>query len=192
MLPVSTKQPVEFTPEHYQGADGAPVYLIEVPSDLRKTQLNSLVREHAGELISIDELLEMMRRCIADLFPENERDTLIDSVDQYECQLKELADKSRETVDAALLRDIEHIEEGLKAHHPDYRNALNRRTTYAEVLPIIATQLFLIGRKGESPLPRQFGRLKDGETEKLPPRDKLAIGYFAYNLTVLSEEQRKN
>lgn len=187
MLPASTGTPAEFTPEHYKGAVGAPVYLIEVPSRMRRAELNREIESKGAVFHNDTYMRELLRECIREIVPDAEQAVLIEVIDQHEEQLK-----AGPPYDEKLVKQLVEIEDSIRQHHPRYRETLANNSYYFNLLPLIATQLFLIGRKGEKPFPRQFGKISPEAYERLPDTDVVMIGFYANKLNRLSEEEEKN
>lgn len=185
MLPVSTKKPVAFTPASYEGAEGAPVYLIEVPTVLRRAELARDIAATGAKNHSDAALLEMLREAVEAYVEQSQRGELMDLIDQCEAAGLTLLDKE-------LSAKLTDLQEQIAEYDDCFRNALADRAYWYRVAPIVAAQMFLVGIEGQKPLPRRHGKLVDGVLEDLPMDDVDAIGWKAFVLMSVSKEQEKN
>lgn len=198
MLPISAREPVRFTPDHYRSEDGAvpagaPVYLIAVPTLRGKAEFNRACV--AAGLVTHDRtaMIATLREGVAAQIEEDQAGPLLDMLDRIET-----AGAGSEAGDAGGpdprdLEDFVILQNDMRRHWPRYAAMVADGVHYQQMAPVIAAQIFLAGWEGiEAPFRRQSGQVGEELLGLLPEEDVIAIGIRALALFAPSEAEAKN
>lgn len=194
MLPISTKETVRFTPEHYareaetEAAALAPVYLLSVPSLLRRSAWRRAVTEAGARYPGNDDVYAALRKDIRALGPGNAEE-LVAFVDDIAAKLAEDADK----LGQAEAERFAAITDAVLPMGGDFAKVIAAREHWSDVAFTLAAQHFLAGWENvEAPFERRGGLVPEALLEQLPARDIAAIGGRVIALMTLGKVQEKN
>ena len=211
-----TRKTVRFTPPELEGREGAPVYILKMPSKRDQIEFKSAIAGSGLRYPSNEELFECMRDDLRVNVQEFE--PLIKAIDAYEEQvaaldeftagaidrLAEIADDERDAtsetlakdapkVDPALIDQINKIEKDMRAHCPAYNDLLRQRTRFNELYPLMVVEQFLVDWEH---VDAEFGRvngLVDDESLSAIPDDQIrAIFRRMMELIAPTPDQAKN
>jgi hypothetical protein len=188
MLPVSTTQPVRFTPPGCEG-EGAPVYLIEVPSVLTRPLFYRTLVERGVSLPPDSELRAALEDGIREVIePWQQEELLAVSAAYWDA----IAADPAGVPDEARQRYFDMTRQ-LAPLLPEVRRISAAQTYFFELLPVVACECFL---KGAENSPVEFklagGMLSRSTLTALPPGHVTAVGNKALELMNLSRDQEKN
>ncbi len=214
--PPFTRKTVRFTPPELEGREGAPVYILKVPTKRDQIEFKSAIAGSGLRYPSNEELYECMRddlRANVQAF-----DPLIEAIDAYEeqvtaldeftagavDQLSEITDDERDAaseklakdapkVDAALVDQVNRIEKDMRAHCPAYNDLLRQRTRFNELYPLMVVEQFLVGWENIGAEFSRMNELVDDESLSAIPDDHIrAIFRRMMELIAPTPDQVKN
>ena len=191
MLPVSSKQIVEFTPESLAEREPKPVFFLQVATLMARAQWRRALAEEGARLPSQAELLAALRDDLKASGPDN-LEQLLDEVDAYEAT----ADADEKLKVAPHMPQMEQWCARLAGA---YSRALADRDFWFDLAPVMAAQRFIGGwenvgvpfkaaKSGVDPATLEV--LKDKLGEPVIKR----VGWRAMELMTLSrnEDAEKN
>lgn len=199
MLPISAREPVRFTPDHYRDEDGAvpagaPVYLIAVPTLRGKAEFNRACV--AAGLVTHDRaaMIATLREGVAAQIEEDQAGPLLDMLDRIEAAgAGSGGDGSGAEPDPRDLEDFVVLQNDMRRHWPKYAAMVADGVHYQQMAPVIAAQIFLAGwEEIEAPFLRRNGQVGEELLCLLPEEDVIAIGIRALALFAPSEAEAKN
>lgn len=105
MLPTSTRELVPFTPAHYAGADGAPVYHLAPLSFLARAAWRRAYAAAGARFVSTGELLEALKRAVPVMLEGGAVESALERIDAHARVTARLAEiaaaaRTRETAPA--------------------------------------------------------------------------------------------
>ncbi len=184
MLPVSSKQTVEFTPPDAMEREPRPVFRLQVPTLLQRAQWRRALNEHGATYPSDAQLLAALREDLRAINPGN-LDQLLEQVDAFEA-----------AVDGEKLKlapDMLAFETLCRGIGGAYSQALARRGYWGDLAPLVAAQMFVVGWEHAGPA---FKRGHDGVDHDalaaLPDAWLRSVGWKAIGLMTLSGDAEKN
>lgn len=185
MIPISAKERIFYTPEHYEGAEDAPVYELAVPTVAGKALWHREINTLGARSRSQAEMIELVRQGVRDLYPAEGQGGALETVAAYEA--------AGDAPDEALGDRFVAIEEIVARDYEPYRTAIADRGYFLEMLPLIAADLFLVGVTGrDDGIVLENGRPTAESLNKLPHRDLIAVGYKAVAMMSPDAETKKN
>ena len=214
--PPFTRKTVRFTPPELEGREGAPVYILKVPTKRDQIEFKSAIAGSGLRYPSNEELYDCMRddlRANVQAF-----EPLIEAIDAYEeqvsaldeftagaiDQLAEIADDERDAaseklaedapkVDPALIDQVNKIEKDMRAHCPTYNDLLRQRARFNELYPLMVVEQFLVGWENIDAEFRRVNGLVDDESLSVIPDDYIrAIFRQMMSLIAPTPDQVKN
>lgn len=175
-----------FTPKHYEGQAGAPVYLI-MPADLRRrAQLWSTLTALGARLPMDKEMHAAMRQGITEIVVEEERGEAMAIMDALE---------SEQQLTEMQLAQLGVILDGLRgAQFLPLTQVEAAMELYTQLAPLIAAETLLVGWENvKVAFPKKGKMLPEGWLEKqIPENDIRAIGWRALELLRPSDDAKKN
>lgn len=201
MLPLSSKDTIEFTPAHYEHATGAPVYFIAVPTYQHRAAIRRSLAAMGAQYPTDEAMFALMREGIKEQVGESDVNALLEMLDAYEAMLERMGSTLNSDVDnaqisdedVALIATIKTLEDDLRRHHPPYAAALADRSYYLDLLPSMNFKHCVAGWSHADPkFSHSFGVVSDDAINALPIRDVIAVGWHIQKLTVPSKELEKN
>ncbi len=214
--PPFTRKTVRFTPPELDGRDGAPVYILKVPTKRDQIEFKSAIAGSGLRYPTNEELYDCMRddlRANVQAF-----EPLIAAIDAYEEQvsaldeftagaveqLAQVADTERDVasetlakdspkVDPALIDQVNKIEKDMRAHCPAYNDLLRQRTRFNELYPLMVVEQFLVGWENVDAEFQRANGLVDDESLSAIPDDRIrAIFRRMMSLIAPTPDQVKN
>jgi hypothetical protein len=192
-LPITTKEPVRFTPARLAERADAPVFVLRVPSLRERIALDAAIAAEGVRYPPDSELAQALRDGIAAHVLENQWPELLAYVEELEAAAMEGIRPGEE-----LRERIEEIARTLRPHHRALAEIDARRGEYLATAMLVRAELLLIGIEGEDALPvqRRSGRLTEACAEAIEARygegTLIAIGARTLDLTSPSSDAAKN
>ena len=216
VAPPFTRKTVRFTPPELDGREGAPVYILKMPTKRDQIEFKSSVAGSGLRYPSNEELYDCMRddlRANVQAF-----EPLIAAIDSYEEQvsaldeftagaidrLAEVADNERDVaseelakdapkVDPALIDQVNKIEKDMRAHCPAYNDLLRQRTRFNELYPLMVVEQFLVDWENvDAEYRRVDGRVDDESLSAIPDDHIRSIFRQMMSLIAPTADQVKN
>ena len=145
MLATSTKEPVRFTPGRYQEAEGAPVYLVAVPSQRQVISWRRAVEEAGGRYHPFERMIACLRQGIREVVADDQQGELLEILDSYEAAVDARDSEGGDGPDAELEAQFRQIEDAVYREYPPYRGLSADRGRWLDLAPLIACEMFLVG-----------------------------------------------
>lgn len=190
MKPPITKAPHRFTPEYYEGAEAAPVYLIKPATGRDLIDYQTLLTSQGIHMPMPMQITAAIRSGIKDRMDADEYAALNDVLDRYEANIELNEDES-------LLFDTACTALRLAGYAP-FTQIEAARQRYTLLAPRLAAASFLVGWENvmaaETALEfkRHAGLVPDELLSQLPDKDIYSIGWAAMRLASPSKDDEKN
>lgn len=186
MFPLTTRQPVRYTPPVCKTQENPPVYLIGVASVYGRAEFRSRMAELGLSCPSDEETREALIDGIRAVCEEDQQDQLIAIVE-------ETAAYDGKPLPEELDALYRKIERQIRPHYGPYGELVGARTRFFEMLPILACKFFLKGAENAGvELTFKNGLLSDESLTALDPDHVTGIGWQAHILMHVGGEQEKN
>lgn len=185
MLPLTSKEPIRFTPTNYAKDDAkAPVYLLNVPTIAGRADYRRDIIAEGLKYPQDSELHAALKDGIKSIVEESQQQELLDIIDKYN-----KSDKSARN----LQEEMDEIEKTVGGNYSPYRKLLADRGYYVALAPVIAVMRFLKGIENSEINYKSKNNLMDMEViDLLPEEDVLEVGWKIISLMSMTNEQRKN
>lgn len=191
-LPLSAQDLVEFTPPDAEGQEGAPVYLLRVPTYRIAARLEA-AKARAGLRYPPDhQLLAELRRAVEAAVEDAQQPEILGLLDRFDA-LRAAGDPGHED----LLRtaaQVAQVEAQLAPVWPPLGDLLAERVMAIEMSLFLAAQHHLAGWRGEGlpPFEMENGIATAECLDRLPPGHVAAIGGRALALRRVDASAAKN
>jgi hypothetical protein len=193
MLPLSTKDLVAYTPEHYEGQAGAPVYQLAVLSERERLGWQRDLLASGAQLMTDEDLRGVLRDGVQALLDGSARAEAEALLDRWP-ELQRLGPEAMpEDERRDLARQMETLEAAVRRHFPPYAEALANRIHWWGMARLLAFEHAVRGWEGLAvPFAARLGRVTRDAQEGVPVADRYAAGAKAIGLLQVSGEQRGN
>lgn len=163
MLPISTKEPVRFTPDYLDAGDNAPVFLLKVPTMRERIALDAAIVAEGCRFPGNAELIAALRAGVEQHVIEADQPALLAIIDAF----AELP--STETLAPDLAVKIDGIAKALRPVYPVYAELEGERSRYLSIASLVRVELFLAGTEGDGApaIERRGGRVTEGSIAAL-------------------------
>jgi len=193
MPPVSTKEPIRFTPDSLKEQEDPPVFLLKPPTLRDKIALDACLAVEGVRYPQNSELSVALREGIVEHVVESDHPPLFEVLDEYEA-----ASESGTTLTADLLERIEQIAKVLRPYHRPLGRIESERGRFLAMAMLIRAEMFLINIEGKDvpKIEKRSGRITEACQEALEEKYGagvlFAIGARTLDLTAPTEDERKN
>ncbi len=194
--PISLREPIRFTPESWKEdgelKEGAPVFLIKVPSIREKIALDTSISLEGVRFPSNQEMAQTLRAGVIEFVADEDQPNLLQILDEFEAAADEGIPAT-----ADLSEQIDQIIKALRPVHRPLSRLESERTRFLSTAMLIRAEMFLVGIEGvEAPiLERKNGHLTDECLDRVEQKygtgTLFSIGIRSMDLTTPTEDEKK-
>ena len=167
MLPISTKEPVRFTPTRLAGKPDAPTFLLRVPTLRERIALDAAIAAEGVRYPTDAELARTLREAIAEHVVDEQQPELLVHVEGLE-----VATEEGKQPDPELATTLVEIGATLRPHHRALAEIEAERTRFLAIAMLVRAEMLILGVEGENapPVERRGGRLTEACGEAIERR----------------------
>src|SRR5574338_80975 len=193
MLPISTKDPVRFTPPSLEGRDDAPVFLLKVPTMRERLALSAAIAEEGVSIPSNSEMATALRDAIAEHVVDEQQPELLGFVDEFAAAVD-----AGGNLEPELSGKIDEIVNTLRRYHRPLARIGAAREEYLGVLFMVRSAFMIVGIEGKDApaVERRGGRLTERCIDAIEDRygrgTVISVGIKCQELTNPTEDDAKN
>lgn len=185
MLPISTKEIIRFVPEECREQEHPPTYLLAVPTEWGKAELQRQMMATAGTRPADSHFTRALIEGIREVMLPDQQDDAVSAVERLTSMTVEPPPE--------LVRRVGEIEDRVGALYPPYAALLAARKRHDDYHPVMAARLFLKGVENtDVTFTLTAGRVSDETLAALSPRHVIRAGLELMQMMYLPKEQEKN
>lgn len=184
MLPITTKDIIEFSPPRYKDDDPArPVYRLAVPDWTGRPRFRRKMTSMGAHYPSDEDVSAAFRAGAEDIITEPDRSTVLELLDLVLAKQKISEEDNKKLITA------QHV---VAAVHPPLAHLISERNFYSALAPLVATKLLLTGIANGVEYKASSNGASDATITAIPSADMELLGAKAVSLFFLEREQEKN